>query len=97
MTESTPGVIRNCIFIKRIHEKNILRMPELSFTFDKATYDKVRPQFNTVRVIIYETSEVYELPAGVFDQLRVNYNYGRGASYLVPIRKWKHLSKQLSL
>lgn len=97
MTESTPGVIQNGVFVKRIWQRNILRMPEKSFTIDATSYNLTRPQFHTVRIVVRETGETYELPAGVFDQLRVNYNYGRGASYLVPVRKWNKLSRQLTL
>ena len=97
MTMPTPGVIQNGVFIKRIWVRNILRMPEKSFTIDATTYNLKRQEFHTIRIVVRETGEVYELPAGVFDQLRVNYNYGRGASYLVPVRKWNKLSKQLTL
>ena len=92
-----PGYFHNGIYTKKVKDSNILRIPERCFTFDEETYEKNRHRFGIVRVIVKETRKIYELSADEFDRIRIRYDYGNGAGYLVPVRLWTIIANQLAL
>jgi hypothetical protein len=91
------GFVQDGIFIKRIWRRNILWKPVPSLTVSKPLYDELRRQFHTLRLTIIETSEVFEIPAALFDQKRITYNYGNGENYRVAICEWDKLQLKLRL
>ena len=92
-----PGYIQDGVFVKKISQGNILRLPVPSFTIDQAKYDGLRPYFKRVRIIVKETSEIYEISADDFDRLRILYDYGNGPGYRVEVKAWEKVAAQIPL
>ena len=93
---STFGRLDGDVLVKHIRACNILRVPERSFTIDKALADSLRGQFRSVRVLVAEESTQYELTASEFWELAEAYDYGNGEGYRVACRFW-HSAGQLPL
>lgn len=91
------GHVKNGVLVKHIFRRNILRKPELCFTFDKVLYDQYRKFFRYIRITLAETNETYGITADEFDKTAVVYDYGNGAGYRLPIRCWALESKQVPL
>lgn len=88
------GFVRDGVFLKFIWAKNVLRLPEPSFTVDRNHYNELRPQFTIVHFMIRDFTEVYEISAADFDKYRVPYDYGAGWNYRVAITHFKKVSAQ---
>ena len=91
------GCVHDGVFCKGVWYKNILWEPEPSLTIDKALYDHDRPYFRLVRITIKDRGTIYELPAELFDHLKIPYNYGNGANYRVAIQHWGKKGEQTKL
>lgn len=78
--------------VKNIKPQNILRYPEKSFTVDQVLYERLRPFFK--RVVIVLDSERFELSADEFDRLRLKYDYGNGVGYRVALKYWNKITEQ---
>ncbi len=91
-TGSPVGHLVNGVLVKNIKPANVLRYPEQSFTVDKQVYDKLRAYFKKIAVSLGD--EHYELSADEFDNIKILYNYGNGASYRVAIKHWHKITEQ---
>lgn len=80
------GVVTNGWLVKTVLVGNILRNPEPSFTVDKYVYLKARARIIGVRILCGEV--IYELRTPKFDLFKIEYNYGNGANYRIPITSW---------
>lgn len=57
------GHLKNSTLLKTIKQRNILRFPELSLTFDAKHYDNLRKYFKYIKIIVKETGETFGITA----------------------------------
>ena len=92
--ETAVGHIKNSTLLKTVHQWNVLRLPELSFTFDAKHYDNLRKYINYIKVRVQETGKTYGITAQDFDRLKLSYDYGNGKGYRVAVKDWILLNQQ---
>lgn len=90
------GTVQDFVFIKHIKRRNILWHPVPSLTISKPLYDSHRRYFRLVRLIM-DSGDIYELPAETFDRIKVEYDYGNGKNYRVPLCEWNKTAHQLGM
>jgi hypothetical protein len=80
-----------------VYQRNILRYPEQSFTFDKKLMDKERLNFNFVIVSVPELGVLLEISKDDFFANARLYNYGNGSGYRVATKYFTRRGKQEKL